>query len=552
MSTSAVADTPVAAPDRGRTLVEVGVCAALAIAPYLWRVLAGTRRFPNDDTWAYERILATFSDTGQIVLIDWNDINLVGMLPIARVWTAVVGDGALQVHLLGSVMGFVTLLALRDLLRTLGSRHVLLGLCSVGAFSGFVVSSGTFMSDLFALAGSMVALAAAARLAASPRSAVATAVLIAIAVAGSVFAFSVRQQSVIATGVAGLVLLVGRERARLSWLVMGLGFAVLAAPLHLWRSGLEHGGGVIVLFNTRLILASWVLMGLGLCLGLLPMALRTGGRELVGSVAVRGVVSALAGIAAVAYSPADSVNDYLSVLRRLAELGPAGRAVAAVVLANVVLTVAFGAAARRLDRRDPLQVGLALGAAVSLLADLVVIFLSSDFYSRYSIFTLSLLVALWSRSTRAVAPDAAPAIDRPARWAWAALALTGIAAYWTLDQAQAPVRAVAELAQVASCLGVPADELDGGLVWMGTHSDDVAVSAFRDQPMVEDGLPPTQHHRVFPEFERNAVVLDDEPPPSSGYTVIGPYDQDGLLPGNGVTRWLVVRGDVAAQVGDCT
>ncbi|QGG95991.1 hypothetical protein [Actinomarinicola tropica] len=550
MSRTEVTHEATVAPEQGRTLVEVGAAAALALVPFLWRVAAGTRRLPNDDTWAYERILDTFVATGRIELIDWNDITLLGMLPLARVWTAIVGDGTLQIHLLGSVMGFVVLMALRDLLRTLASRHVLLVMCSVGAFSGFVVTTGTFMSDLFALAGSMVALAAAARLAARPHAASSTALHLAVAIAASAFAFSVRQQAAVAIGVSGLLLLVARSRARWSWLIMGVGFAAIAGPFYLWRAGLEHGGGVIVLFNSRLILASWVLMGLGLCLGLLPMALRRGGTELRGSLTARLVVSVLVAIAAAAGSPTDLVNDYLSIMRWLAELGVVGRVVAAVVLANVVLTVLFGAAARRIDVRDPLQLGLALGAAVALLADVVVIFLSSDFYSRYSLFTLSLLLALWSCSTRAPSTSR-PDLRRRQALAWGALAVTGLAALWTLDRAQTPVRVREELADVAACLGVPAEELDAGLVWMGMHTDGIAVSRFRDQPLIEDGLPPTQHHRVFPDVERRAVVLEDEPPPSDAYTVVGPYERSGLLPGNGAMGWLVVRGDVTEDADAC-
>lgn len=534
--------------------VEVAACLALALAPYLWRVLAGTRRLPNDDTWAYERILAEYLDTGRIVLIDWNDITLLGMLPLTRAWTWIVGEGPLQVHLLGSLMGAVVLLAFRDLLGTVGARHVLLGIASVGAFSGFVVVTGTYMSDLFALAGSMVALAAAARLVARPRSGAGWVGLVALVVAGTVFAFSVRQQSAVATGITGLLLLVGRSRAGSAWLVAGAGFVALAGPLYLWRAGMEDGGGVIVLINTRLILASWVLMGIGLCVALLPVLLRTGGRELLGSLALRGVASLLAGFAAAAMDPSDLVNDYLSVLRRAAELGPAGRAVVAVVLVNVVLTAIYGLLTRRLDLSDPLGLGLVLGVVVSLVAEAAVIFLSSDYYSRYSTFTLALLVALVARSERRVATEVEAPVRRAtsSRLAWGALALSGFAAYWTLDHAQTAVRASSDLAEVAACLGVPADELDAGLVWMGTHSDDVAVSAFRDRPMIEDGLPVTQHHRVFPDYVRNAVVLDHEPAVADGVTVVGSVDTAGLLPGNGVTRWLVVRGDVSADVDRCT
>ena len=66
----------------------------------------------------------------------------------------------------------------------------------------------------------------------------------------------------------------------------------------------------------------------------------------------------------------------------------------------------------------------------------------------------------------------------------------------------------------------------------------------------DDGLPRTQHLRIFPDATRNAVMLTDEPADAAGLAVFR-HEERGLLPGNGITRWLVVREADGPAIGAC-
>lgn len=554
MSTSAVADMPVAAPDRGRTLVEVGVCAALAIAPYLWRVLAGTRRLPNDDNWAYWRIFQTFEETGRIVLIDWNDINLVGMLPLTRVWTAVVGNGPLQVHLLGSVMAFVVLLSTWSLLRSLSSPVVLVAIASVGLFPGFVVTAGTYMADQFAVAGALAALALVVHAVRRPLGAgvVPSLVLVLGAAAGCFFAFSVRQQTAVAAVGVLAVLFVARERLPRMWLVFAAVLGPPALGFYVWRGGLENGGGLWFRFEPPFLVAAGVFLVVTLCVAALPTLVAVAGRDVVASPRVHGAVTIAAVAVALAVDPGGYVNDGLSVVRRVAEASIAVRVVAAVVVANVVAMVVTGAFGRRLDVRDPAIGGLSVVALLAVAADGVSAVLASDYYPRYSLVTVPVLVVLASVSTAArTEPAVVSPAGRATAPAVAILVAVGIGSYWAMDGALVPLRAVQDAADVLECAGVPPERFDGGIVWTGLHDSGTAISQYWNEPLVDDGLPPTQHQRIFPGLQRDAVLLDDLPTDAGDGVVVGTFSASGLLPGNDVTRYLVVRAELEPDVAAC-
>ena len=528
-----------------RTVLELALCGVLAVVPYLWRVVAGTRRLPNDDTWAYERIFATFLDTGRIVLIDWNDINLVGMLPVARVWVAIVGHGPLQLHLLGALMALIALLALRSILRLVAPEATMLGIASLGVFSGFVVTTGTFMADQFALAGGLVAIALAAHAVASPRPDRVRYLLVGAAVVAALFAFSVRQQSAVVAVTVVAVLFMARPRLPLGWLGFAGPFGVLAGVFHLWRSALPDGGTVTFTFSSRMILAGWLVLGLSLCVALLPLVFASARREV--NLAVRLLASAAAVVFALAVDAGAWVNDYLSPLGQLARGGAGVRAFAAVVLVNVVLTVVWAVRARRPELGDPILAGLLAGAALSVTFDVVAVALSSEYYSRYSLVTLALLLVVLARSVPRAGADTPGSGGR----AWGAVAVLGLLAIWALDVTQAEPVAAQRAAELAACAGIEPHELDAGMVWMGSHSTGVVVADHLSQPWIDDGLPRTQYRRVFPNSTRRAVMLDDLPADLDGLGV-EPVEGSGVLPLSSSTYWLVVAdGEEAEALGAC-
>jgi hypothetical protein len=538
--------------DRSRATLEVLLCAALALGPFLWRVASGTRGLANDDTWAYQRMFATFVDSGSIDLIDWNDINLVGMFPLTRLWVALVGHGPEQLHVLGSVMAFVGLIALRSVARAIAPASTVPVLVGYGLYGGFVFTAGTFMADQFALAGVLVALAVSVRLVTRDDPQLQRVVLLIVVVVASGFAFSVRQQTVVAVGICVLVLMFGPMRRRTDWLVVTVGFGLFAAPFHLWRWSLDDPGSTQFSFDLDELAAGLVLMAAGLSLSIAPVLVH---RDGVGVLSrwpiVRLLGSVAVGAAFVVTEPTGVAYDFM---RRAGAGHPVIRVLAAVVCWNAVVTVAAGAWGRRLPKRNRTVLVMVAVAAISLAADVAVAALSSAYLPRYSMFTLALvLVALASTETPPAVERALAAGSDAARAghqvAWALFALVGIWVYWALDEEQVHLRIVRDIAEVTACAGIPDAELDGGIVWVGEHTDEPAHATFWEIEPSDDGLPWTQQQQLFAGQARRAVVVLDAPELNEGTVAFGPFEQGGLLPGSDKQRWLVVR-DVDADAID--
>jgi hypothetical protein len=551
---------PATYPSAGRTapppasplefIGDLAWCLVLAFAPYLWRWSLGTRDLPNDDAWAYERIFDTLYRTGELVMVDWNDINLVGMFVPTRLWVEVVGHGSLQVNVLGSVMGLVSLLALRSLLRTIGAPHVRFALGCFGVYMGFVATTGTFMADQFALAGVLVSLAAA--VAVAERAGVDRSWrygLVGVATVAALFAFTVRQQSVIGAAVVfGVLVVVGRQRVPLGWLGFGVVYGLLGGSFMVWRAGVPDGGSAILGLHPASIVSGWAVMAAMLTLAVTPMLVRRLGRAVIAPLPVHALASVLGAAFGLLVSPAERINDSLSVWLWIARGDLGIRVVAAVVLANLVVVVATGLSSLRLPHHDPFLVALSGGTALSLAGDIGIVMLGNDYYSRYSLTTVALAIA-----TLAVVP-VRPRESRdvePMPWvAWTVLGAVAATSYWTLDRDVATIAVTEAAAEVAACAGIPADEFDGGFVWMGTHYDGVSVPRYHDEPFIEDGLPPTWHHRIFPETTRRAVALA-ESPDNGDWVVAGPVADSGWLPGTTSERWIVVRPEDASALEAC-
>jgi hypothetical protein len=539
--------------DGARVAVEVLLCAALALAPFLWRVASGTRGLANDDTWAYQRMFATFVESGSIDLIDWNDINLVGMFPLTRLWVELVGHGPEQLHLLGSVMAFVGLMALRSVVRAVAPASTLPVLVGYGLYGGFVFTAGTFMADQFAMAGVLVALAASVRLVTRDDATLLRVVLLVVVVAGSGFAFSVRQQTVVAIGICVLVLMFGPMRRRADWLVVTLGFGLFAAPFHLWRWSLDDPGSTQFSFDPDQLAAGLVLMVAGLSLSIAPVLVHRDGIGVLARWPVARLVgSVLIGVAFVVTEPTGVAYDFM---RRAGGGHAVIRVLAAVVCWNAVVTVVAGAWRRRLPQGDRMVMVMAAVASISLAADVVVAALSSAYLPRYSLFTLALLLVAFAATRAPLAVEPTSGVDRaPAgrQMAWALFALVGVWVYWALDEEQVHLRIVLQVAEVTACAGIPDAELDGGIVWVGEHTDEPAHAMFWEIEPSDDGLPPSQQQQLFAGQARRAVVVLDEPEPGGETVAFGPFGDGGLLPGSDKQRWLVVRHVDADAIDACT
>jgi len=544
----------------GGATVEWAVIALLSLAPFLWRKAVGADHIPAADSWAYERIFASFHFDHTIRLVDWNDINLLGMLPVAEIWTTVFGYGRDQLHLLGSFMAGVALLGFRNVLRTLRVPRRLVALTLLGTYSGFVGVAGTFQSDTFAVAGAIWAVALSlqlwARAQEPARSGAEQAgirvgtragwlallrsepVLGGGAAVAAFYGFSVRQQAGTSAAVALLVLWACRARFRVAWKVFAIVFVTLAAPFYLWRSGVPNGGAVEIGFHPRSILAAgqWNAVSLGLLIAL-------GVAWLVTRPALRGgllvvCVALGTGLLAAGHVTRQRAPQERGFMTEMWHHFGEWRSAAPLLVAFAFAAwgsvwVAQGWWA---ERTTPPTLSasalLARALAICLAGELLVV-LTSTYFSRYSLFS-GMIALTWIFLT----PVAARA---------STLVLTALVAglsYWELDQTITANDGTARAGEIVQCLGFPPESLDAGFFWDGMHYDGIAAS--RGDEQADDGLPHTIDQLYFPDTRRMAVLLPSAPEPTpdiplSDLEVVGPIRSAGLLPWNEHDYWLVVR-----------
>lgn len=547
------APTSSAAPPAGRSVatVELAVIALLSLAPYLWRKAVGADHIPAADSWAYEKIFESFHFDRTIRLVDWNDINLLGILPVAEAWTAIFGFGRDQLHLLGSFMAAVALLGFRSILCTLHVPRRLAALILIGTYSGFVGVAGTFQSDAFAVSGAIWAVAFALKLWARAQEPPlldehttsaggrglailrSEPVLAGAAACAAFYGFSVRQQAGTSAAVGLLVLWACRSRYPIAWKVFAITFVTLAAPFTLWRNGMENGGAVEIGFHPRSILAAgqWntVSLGLLIALGVAWLATRPALRR--GSVV--WCIALAVGLLAAGHITRQRAPQERGVMTELWR--HFGEWQSALPLLLVFAFAAWGTVwvAQRwwAERRTPPTVSasalLARLFAICVAGELLVA-MTSTYFSRYSLFS-GMIALAWIFLNPVTVRAATVAVT----------ALVAGLSYWELDQTVMANDATARAGRIVACLGFQPAALDAGFFWNGMHYDGIASS--RDRVHVDDGLPNTIDQYYFPEMVRSAVLLSDRPEPSAATTVIGPIHSGALLPWNEHDYWLVVR-----------
>ena len=523
-------------------MAEIGVIVLLSLAPFAWRKAVGGDHIPAADSWAYERIFATFHEQGTIRLVGWNDINLLGMLPVAEVWVAIFGYGRDQLHLLGSFMAAVALLGFNNLLSSLGVVQRVPALVLIGTFSGFVGVAGTFQSDAFALTGAIWAIALAVRLYVrrEPRPAkrrvrwldneITVATVAAVAAA---YAFSVRQQAVAAGIGALLVCWNCRSRQPAAWKAFGITYVVLVAPFYLWRSGLANGGSVEIGLHPRSILAAlqWNTVSLGLLLApavtWLALRFRRRTAELSLLVLLGGALL-VAGHTSRMRAPQE--RGVMTEVWR--HLGTPASTIPLLALFSFAASGWVWACREMLRERaaSTTSNASALMARVMLICLAIELFVAftSTYFSRYSL--LSGMVALsWL-------------FLRPIRQRALAIGLVALMcglSHWELDKTVAANGATERAGEIAACLGIPPERLDAGFFWDGMHYEGIAAAQGGDHP--GDGLPDSIDRAYYPEMQRDAVLVDRPAPYSDDQLQIGPLASSGLLPWNSKQFWLVVR-----------
>ncbi|MCE9621051.1 MAG: hypothetical protein K8R99_01765 [Actinomycetia bacterium] len=525
-------------------LFEFGLIVVLALLPFFWRLLADAGDLPAGDAWAYERIFDTYHATGHLRLVGWNDITLVGVIPVTSLWVAIVGYGHHQLHLLGSVMCACALLGFRSLLITFGVARRIPALLLFAGFSGFVGIAGTYLSDSFAIAGAVWAVALACRVTHPrdrewPRWANVAAV-IGAALAAS-FGFLVRQQMAVAALAAAWLLLGRRPFARdrvVRAALFAATFAAVSVPVYLWRSGLEHGGKIEFDLHMRGMAAGaeamFVAQGLLLFAtllwvhGLHPVTKR--GAAIVGCIA-------LAEFAAMAGGWSQVVPAHPLVSGIQEQYGLDGGAVALIAILAAATTGWVWTARACVEWRDrgvhlsaesPLRHPLAAVALLAIAVEATVVVATGAYWTRYSLFmAVATIVVL---------------LARPLQRSAAALAITIavlLASYWELDHSLTPTEAIKEAAAITSCLGIAPEHLDATFSWDGKYYTGIA-SVYRGD-LVNDGLPITHDWSTFPAMQRDAVLTRANPGNNDAWLVIGPISSSALIPTTQQDWWLTVR-----------
>ncbi|CAN5566726.1 hypothetical protein BH10ACT2_BH10ACT2_05100 [soil metagenome] len=518
--------------------------AALSLAPFFWRLLAGAGDLPAGDAWAYERIFDTYHATGHVRLVGWNDITLVGILPVTSAWVAIVGYGHHQIHLLGSVMCATALFGFRSLLVTFGITKRTPALLVMAGFSGFVGIAGTYLSDTFAFAGAVWAVALVC-LVAYPRrgelSRMATVAAVIGAALSASFCFLVRQQMVVAALAAGLVLLGrrpwSRERITHGALFASV-FLAVSVPTYLWRSGLEHGGKIEFDLHPRGLVSGaegiFIAQGLLLFAAVLWVpALHSFSKRGAGLI----VAISVAEFAAVAasWSKVTPAHPLVGGIQEQFGLGGGAAALIAILAAATAgwawtlrACVTWHRGRPQHADRSLLRHPLASTALLAILVELAVIGVTGAYWTRYSLLmAAAAIVVVMAQGLRPSTTAAAVTI---------AILLTS---YWTLDHSITATDAITEAADITACLGIPPEHLDATFSWDGKHYNGIA-SVFRGN-LEPDGLPITHDWSTFPAMERDAVLTPNNPGTDDAWLMIGPIESTGLIPTTQQDWWLTVR-----------
>ncbi len=525
------------------------VAVACAFGPMLWRVLAGAGRWPAGDAWAYERIFRTFHHTGRVVLVGWNDINLIGMLPITELWVRVVGDGPHQLHLLGSVMGVVFLLGVRRMLSVVGVQRRTFPLAVAGLSVGFVGVSGTYLSDLFCMAAAMWGLAIAVGLAETPTTERRAVVLSVIAALCLAYAFLIRQQALVPAIAAWSTLPRRRRRNSPAWVFSAV-YVVAVVPTYLWRRSLDHGGAETIGLHVRSAIEGWISLWVTLGLVGLPFVLRRTAEPRRSTVRIAMLATPiLLMLAGTTIKAAGSLARGQSLAGELARLGgPLGWSAAAVVVAAATLSWSRILSMLPLPRADPAYV-LQRALFVLVTGEALIEAASGVYFTRYSLCTTGVLVCLLARhnaSTRQSSESVewnAPSV--------AVLLAVGFGAYFVVDLSLRWIGGAEQAAAVAECAGIDKADLDGGFVWNGVYTSGFVDSSDIGGATPSDGLPATTEQSVFVGMRREAVLLSHLPADAGSYAVAGPFLSHGVLPGLDERTWLVARPTYATAINAC-
>jgi 4-amino-4-deoxy-L-arabinose transferase-like glycosyltransferase len=312
------------------TLVGLVVLSGIGI-PLGSAYATGTIGIPQNDDWAYSRIVLNLHQTGHLDLVGWNEMSLVGHLlwglPFLELFDANLRALHLGQALAGAIGILCTFLVARHFLP---DRRAAAVSALVAAFPSYALLSTSYMTDTTAFAAQMACLAVG--LAALRRDGPSRNLLLAVSLVVGLFGFITREFAVAApvAVIAGYAFRARRASHR-RWAsrtaLPALSFAVPAALFFLWRQGLPAGQSVIEgSLDTRNV-AFIVRAFFTVAFGVLPVAILWIGQATSRVMASRsllavGSVTGLLGMATIAAAIGQSPSSLLTgnTLTRLGSL----------------------------------------------------------------------------------------------------------------------------------------------------------------------------------------------------------------------------------------
>ena len=220
-----------------RREITVATAAALAYVVVLIVISAalGVFGIARNDDWSFIENAFRFQNTGVIAVGGWVQMNLIGQLVLAAPFIAVFGESIAVLQILGIFAVGAGVLAAYALARTyLAPRFAVTIALTTAVSPVILVLSASFMTDGFAMAGQVTALALGAYAVSSERRS--TIIWWALALAVGIWAFSVREFSIVALGALVLLGIANRRFSRTVRIATALVPIVFVLAILAWRS----------------------------------------------------------------------------------------------------------------------------------------------------------------------------------------------------------------------------------------------------------------------------------------------------------------------------
>ena len=455
-----------------------------AAGPLTVAWVTGALAIPHNDTWSLSRIAATFTRTGHIHLLNWNDMGLIGQLVLLYPFGSNTTTQGIGVALCAAVTLYLTF-------RLVGSsvdpRAAGAAAATLALWPGWASLATTYMTDVPTFMLELGALTLA-------RSALLRDSLIRLAgsVALGVWAVTIRPQAaVVLVSVLAYALARPTPRIRRPWTLLCVVAAIVSCwAFEAWRGSLPHGQNPVPVFKYDLAVqylrqvpaSSWMTLGLAL-LPVVVIAARPWWWTTRGWM---GAALSAVLVYAAFHQPAPQpfqpfVGNYLNRLGEYGHWGavPRGGYViptavwdTMMLLASVSCLLAGGAIAMGWRRVDPLLRLFTLGSSAAIV---VVACLGNGAYDRYLIALMPGLTAAILASR--VHPGRPPRLQGIAAnavqtVAWTITALVGAGLFLNsvaFDTARW------NAAQTFVATGIPATKVDASLEWDGWYSKNGVV-----------------------------------------------------------------------------